>query len=233
VLTVTDNKGAQDTDARTVTVSSSTAGLSFVGESHTEGNATRWSVTAPSGLRVGDAMILALSTSASAPSNPTGTGWTLIDTRTAATLTSKVWSKIATTTDVGSTVTITSSTTAKSVLDLLGYRGTRTPPVAAFADRGETVSSTTHVTPTLTAPAGGGWVVSMWMEKSSTTTSLSPPAGVVQRYRGCGTSGGHTCLLVADGATTVSGGSTVGGLTATADSASGVDAMWTLVLGPS
>jgi hypothetical protein len=119
----------------------------------------------------------------------------------------------------------------KSVLSLLAYRGTATNPVTAFADLAETVSRTTHTTPTLTVPTRGGWVISLWAEKSSSTTTLTPPAGVTQRYAGCGTLSGHTCLLVGDGAALVNAGSTAGGVVATADSANIADTMWTLVLG--
>jgi hypothetical protein len=176
--------------------------------------------------------VIALSTSSTSPSSPSGSGWTLIDTRTAASLTSKAWRKVATGADAGATVTITAPGIAKSSVDLLAYRGTAANPISAFADRAETISRTTHTTPTVTVPAAGGWVLSVWAEKSSSTTRLSPPSGVTQRYGECGTLGGHTCLLVSDSGGLVSGGAAAGGLTATADSAGYADTMWTLILAP-
>jgi hypothetical protein len=72
--------------------------------------------------------------------------------------------------------------------------------------------------------------VSLWGEKSSTTTSLTSAPGT-QRYTGCTTGSGHICSLVKDMGP-VAAGSTAGGLVATADVAGSTDTMWTLVLAP-
>ena len=231
-LTITDNDGLVGSMSRAVTVSATAAPLNFLGESHANANADQWSVRVPTNVVAGDALVLAVATAATAPSNPSGSGWTLLDTRTAASLTSKVWKKVATASDAGATVTISAPSTVKTVLDLLAYRGTAANPVAAVVDRSETVSRTTHTTPTVTVPTAGSWVLSIWAEKSSSTTTLSPPAGLVARYASCGTGPGRTCLLVGDGGTAVGAGSTAGGLTATADTAGSADTMWTLVVAP-
>jgi len=229
-LTVTDNGDLTDTATRSVSVSDAASTLSFIGENHSVVSSNQMSVSVPSNVVDGDALVLALSTSAATPSAPSGAGWSLVDTRTAGTLTSQVWSKVATAADAGTSVTLTTPSIVKSTLALLAYRGIASAPISAFADRAESVVQTTHTTPTLTVPAGGGWVLSIWAEKSSTTTQLTPPAEVTQRYTGCGTSSGHTCLLVGDSASVVSGGSNAGGLTAAANWAGSADAMWTLVL---
>ena len=88
-----------------------------------------------------------------------------------------------------------------------------------------------HTTPTVTVPSDDSWVLSLWTDKSSATTVLTPPGGQNQRSELCGTSSGHVCTLTADNGTPVANGTIAGGLTATADSASVADTMWTLVLG--
>ena len=143
-----------------------------------------------------------------------------------------MWQKVAVSSDAGSAVTLTTSSSVNLHLAVLAYRGTLTSnPVTAVAERNETTSGTSHTTPTVTVPTDGSWVVSLWSEKSSTTTVLNPPAGETQRRESCGTGGGHLCGLLTDGGTPVNHGTTVGGLTATADAASAVDTMWTIVLG--
>jgi PKD repeat protein len=232
-LKVTDDGGLSDSASASVTVSVSNAPLDFVGEQHAVVNGTLVSVAVPANVTAGDALIFALATAASAPSDPSGSGWTLVDSRSNSSLTSKVWRKIATAADAGTTVSLTTPAVVKSTAALVAYSGTATTPISAFADAAETVSRTTHTTPTLTVPSNDGWVISLWAEKSSATTNLSPPGSVTQRFEGCGTASGHTCLLVADSGGLVGGGSTAGGLTATADWAGSIDTMWTLVLQPS
>jgi PKD repeat protein len=231
-LTVTDNGGLTDTATRSVSVSNATPALTFVAETHAVATGTTTTVSMPNGVTAGDALVLVLATSSPSPAAPSGTGWSAVDLRVARSLTSQVWSKVATGADVGASVTLTTSATAKSTVALVAYRGAATPPITAFADRAETTTQATHTTPTLTVPSSGGWVLSLWAEKSSTTTQLAPPPALTTRLAGCGSGGGHTCLLVSDSAANVSAGSTAGGLTATADSAGLADTMWTLVLAP-
>jgi len=71
--------------------------------------------------------------------------------------------------------------------------------------------------------------MSYWADKSSATTTWTPPAGQVQRSLSVGTSSGRiTSLLVDSGAAVATGAAA--GLTATADSASAKATMWTVVL---
>jgi hypothetical protein len=115
---------------------------------------------------------------------------------------------------------------------LLAYRGTSTSgPVGSVVAASETTTRTTHTTPSATATTTGSWVLSLWADKSSATTAITPPGGQRQRFTGCGTGGGHICSLVTDSGP-VNAGSPVGGLTATANSASNADTMWTIVLTP-
>ena len=114
----------------------------------------------PTSIRAGDALVLVLATSATSPADPSGPGWSLVKTMSVASLTSKVWSKVATASDAGTTVTVSSPLTAKSAVDLLAYRGTAATPLRAAAAAAETTSRVTHTTPTVIA-SGGDRVLSV------------------------------------------------------------------------
>ena len=94
----------------------------------------------------------------------------------------------------------------------------------------ETVNRATHTTPARTA-LGGAWVLSFWADKTGATTSWAAPAGQVVRQTGAGSGAGHMSWLVTDGNGAVSAGP-VGGLTATANSATAQATMATVVLEP-
>src|SRR5204863_10069049 len=105
--TVTDNGDLTDTATRSVSVSVAASTLSFIGENHSVVSSNKMSVSVPSNVVAGDALVLELSTSAATPSAPSGAGWSLVDTRTTGTLTSQVWSKVATAADAGMSGTLT------------------------------------------------------------------------------------------------------------------------------
>jgi PKD repeat protein len=233
-LTVTDDDGAPATTSRSVSVATVPASITFVGESDKNANGTSWSVQVPSGVAAGDGLVLSASANSASVtvSAPSGSGWQLLTSKTAGSLITKVWQKVAEPSDAGSTVTFTSSGTIKLNVVLLAYRGTSSSaPVSAFAVASETVSRTTHTTPTVGATTDGSRVVSLWADKSSATTDITPPAGQSQRYEGCTDGSGRLCTLITDSGPATSG-SVVGGLTATANAASASDTMWTLVLQP-
>jgi hypothetical protein len=208
--------------------------ISFVGSDTKDANATSWTVHVPAGVRAGDGLVLVATVNgASALSSPTGlTGWSQLQSLATASSNTTVYQRVANAGDAGQAVTFTTPGTMKVNIALLAYRGTNaTSPVSVFAAAKETVSRTTHTTPTVTVPSNDSWVLSIWAEKSSSTTVLTPPGGQNQRTELCGTAGGHLCTLTADNGTPVASGTVVGGVTATADVAGSVDTMWTLVLG--
>jgi PKD repeat protein len=230
-LTVTDNDGLTGSATHPVGVAGTAPGISFIGESDRNANGTSWSVQVPASVVAGDGFVLSASAnSATADLTPSGTGWSLLGSKVASSITTRVWQKVAGPDDAGSTVTFTSPALIKADVVLLAYHGTDpTTPVGAVAGAAATKSSTAHTTPTVKAPADGAWVVSLWADKSSATTTLTPPGGQTQRYFGCSTGTGRICSLLTDSGP-ISGGSTAGGLTAVADAASPADTMWTLVL---
>jgi PKD repeat protein len=228
-LTVTDNKGA--TTSVTHAVSVSTAPLAFVGAAHGQGGSvSTLAATVPATAHVGDTAVMVMTTSTSSAWSGPGnvTGWTQLDTFTNGSTTSTAWTKTLASGDPGKQVQFTATSAHKAVLDVAVYAGvaSATPVSARVGDAGRT----THTTPTVTAPAGS-WVVSMWTDKSDTTTSWTAPASTTRRDTALGTGSGRFSALVADSGGPVAGGSN-GGLTATTNAASSYGDMWTIVLAP-
>jgi hypothetical protein len=162
-------------------------------------------------------------------------GWTQLSSVTKGSHLTTVWRKVASSSDAGTTVAVTAAGAGsgfRSALTLLAYRGTSaTDPVSTFAAAVEgTAATATHTTPTVTVPADNSWVVSLWTDKTSGTTSITPPATETQRSATCGTDGGRVCLLASDGNAPVAAGTTAGGLAATANVAGSTATMWTIVL---
>ena len=121
--------------------------------------------------------------------------------------------------DAGAQVRVTMPTTTKVDLALAAYSGVDPlDPLGQWAVRQETLTTTAHTSPPLSTPAVGGWVVSYWAEKTSTTTDWLPPAGQVSRTETSGSGSGRIESLLVD-----SGGAVGVGpwpaLTATANSA--------------
>jgi PKD repeat protein len=231
-LTVTDNRAGTGTTTRNINVAPPAAEITFVGSDTSTVNGASATVDVPAAVVSGDALLVsAASNSNTTPlTGPSGSGWTLLQTVTAGTGMTSVWSKVASAGDAGAAVTFSAPTAVKMNVTVLAYHGTSgSNPVSVFGAAAETVNRSTHTTPTVTVPTDGSWVVSLWSDKSSSTTVLSTPTGQTQREHSCGTGPGHVCALVTDGNAPVSAGS-AGGLTTTADASSASDSMWTIVL---
>jgi PKD repeat protein len=231
-LTVTDNEGATASTTRTAAAVDPARNVEFVGSDNVNANAPTFTVTVPAGVAAGDALLLILGTNDPAPSITGPAGWTLVETVASSGQAGRLWRKVATATDAGSQVRVQTSAFVKADLTLLAYSGTSSNPVAASATGSETVSRTTHTTPTVPTSVIGGRLVSYWAEKSSATTVLTPPTGVTAREASTGGGSGRITALAADSDDPVVPG-TVGGLTATANSASARVLMFTVVLAPS
>jgi hypothetical protein len=142
-----------------------------------------------------------------------------------------VWSKVATSGDVGSTVTVSGFGSVHATVQLLAYSGTSTTtPVIAEARASSSHSATSATTPTVTVPAGGGFVVSYWAAKSSAVTTWTPPVGQTVRSADNGSGSGRINAVATDFGTSAGAG-TAGGLTATTDLAGSAFTTWTIVLG--
>jgi len=230
-LTVTDTKGGSGTTSHQVTVTQATSAIEFAGSGHLNANASQFTVTVPAGVVSGDALLLFFADNDPAASITGPAGWTLVQTVASSGQAGRLWRRTATGSDAGSAVQVATSALVKADLTLLAYRGTAANPVAVSAAGSETASQTGHTTPTVSTSVSGGRLVSYWGEKSSSTTTLTPPAGVTAREASTGTGSGRITALAADSTDPVQPG-TAGGLTATADTASAKALMFTVVLAP-
>jgi PKD repeat protein len=233
VLTVTDDDLATDSASTTVTVPvvAPVNVIAFIGQASSNENAISHSVTVPAATQAGDGMLLFFSENTTATiSNPAG--WTVLDTVTVNDTTTRVWRKIATGSDSGSSVTISLNSISKAGLSVVVYRGTSlVNPVATFARSSLSNTSATRTTPMATVSGSQSWAVSYWTHKDSATNALIPPAGVTVRASGTQTSGGRISSMVADSNGVVAAGS-YGGLTATAAATSSGGTAWTIILAP-
>ncbi|TWD83282.1 PKD repeat protein [Kribbella amoyensis] len=230
-LTVTDNDGVTASTTRSVSVVDPARAIDFVGANRVNANATTFPVQVPAGVTAGDALLLFFADNDPAPAITGPAGWTLVDTVASSNQAGRLWRKTATATDAGTTVQVTTSALTKADASLLAYRGTAANPIANSATASETVTQAAHTTPTLTTSTVGGRLVSYWAEKSSATTTMTAPAGTTVRANSTGSGSGRTTALAVDSNAPVVPG-TVGGLTATADSASARALMFTVVLAP-
>jgi PKD repeat protein len=228
-LTVTDNDGATNTATRPVTVTEPSIPVSFVGAASSNGNTTSQTVTRPAGVTAGDGMLLFGTVAGTTATMADPAGWTLVRTvQSASGIATKLWRRTATAAEPAS-VTVTLSALAKASLTLLAYHGTAAVgPVSVESGVAETVTQAAHTTPQVTS-TGTNWVVSYWADNSSATTAWTAPAGQTTRSTSLGSGGGRITSLATDSAAPLPAG-TQGGLTATADSASGKATMWTVVL---
>ncbi len=235
-LTVTDDDAATGSVQQTVTVTApGTGSIAFRDDVRQNNTSSTVNLTVPAGVQAGDGLILSLSVASTAVTygQPTGVaGFVSVGTQAnGAAMVTTVWHKVAEATDVGSTVTVTLSGTAKVDAHLLAYSGTSlSGPVATFAGRNDS-STVTHRTPGVTVGTDGSWVVSVWTDKSSATTAWTAPAGQTVRDNALGTGTGYLTSLITDGDAASSAGP-AGSLTATTDQTSTKAVMLTIVLAP-
>ncbi|GAA2604904.1 PKD domain-containing protein [Actinomadura fulvescens] len=228
-LTVTDNRGDQDTVTQTVVVAPDRAQVAFRGTAGFNANTKQASVTVPANVQAGDGLVLILNVNNTAFTITPPPGWTQVGTQSGIAR-SVVWQRVAEAGDAGAAVTVGISDYAKADLRLAAYSGTSaSAPVATAAEAGDPAAATEHTTPNAVAVAGS-WVVSYWGDKSSTTNSWTAPADVTARATSIGTGSGRVTSLVADSNGAVPAGA-YGGLKATTDAASRA-LMWTIVLAP-
>lgn len=232
-LTVTDNNGATATVTHNVTVTAPvTNALAYVASAHSDpGAATFKQLTVPAAASVGDTMVLIFTDNTTATaSGPTGvTGWTQLDSYTNNGIKSTVWTKTVASGDPGTAVRVDYSTYEKAMFSLSVYSGVDPTQLnaAAVAHAGDS-NTNTHLTPTINA-AAGEWVVSYWVDKSTSTTTWAGPAGTTQRDTAAGAGSGRFGMLSSDSGGPVAAG-TYGGLTATTDATSNRAIMWTIGL---
>lgn len=218
-LTVTDDDGAPASTTTDVVIEGGTSPIDHRGSTGKVTNATSIVTPIPSATQVGDGLVAVLSAATTAVP-PAPAGWAQVgDPVVAGTLATVVWQRVAGDGDAGRNLSVALGDTAvKATLTVLAYSGTDPGgPVAAIAGEAEATTGTAHRSPFLTTP--GGWVVTVWADRSSTTTAFTEPTGTTVRQRLIGAGGGHVDALVVDSGGPVAPGS-YGGHVATTDAAS-------------
>ena len=208
--------------------------ITFVAQSSSNANAMSHQVSVPAAVQPGDGLILALTVNNNATvSTPAGiTGWRLLAAESNGSMSTHVWTRVASSGDAGSAITIAMSQQAKGNLVLSAYRGTSpVDPVVSFDGSLEVVSRADHTTPSIQVSDNRSWVVWYWAHEDAVTNALVPPAGVTVRASGTQTGSGRVTGLLADSDGPAAVG-TVPGRTATAAAPTINATMWAIVLAP-
>ena len=229
-LTVTDDRGGTGTKTQTLTVAPNQANIAFRAGIGGNANVQTAYAQIPSAVQPGDGMILVLTyNSSDAEITDQPAGWTKVDEQNAGNATSVLYKRVAQAGDAGTQVNIGLSAYTKADIRLLAYAGTdTTDPIAKVAKDTDDDSGTEHTSPDADVASSGGWAITYWGDKSSSTTSWTAPAGVETRGTGIGSGGGRITSLIVDSNAAVPTG-TYGGKTATTNAASRA-VMWTIIL---
>jgi PKD repeat protein len=230
-LTVTDGHNVTDSTTHQVNPTAAAANIGFVGADKFDGSAKSGTVTIPAATASGDTLLLFASEALTTQTPSAPAGWTQVGTTTTTSnLSSAVFERSATASDHGTPVTVTfGANTVKGSVMVADYSNVSATPIEAQASATAT-STKNHVAPALSGLTAGTWVVSWWTDKSTTTTTWTPPASVTKRLDVYGTSGGAVSALLADSNAGVSG--SYPAQTATTDVTSGSAAQWSIALRP-
>ncbi|MBM7519448.1 PKD domain-containing protein [Nocardioides nitrophenolicus] len=217
-LTVTDENGGTGTTTQPVVIQGGTSQVGYRDSTGKATNATSIVSPIPATTQPGDGLVAVVSAATTVvPAAPAG--WVQVGSPVATdAMTTVVWQRVAAADDAGRNVTVSFGATAvKATLSVLAYSGTDPGgPVAAVAGSAETTATTSHHSPLVTTP--GNWVVTVWADRSSATTTFAEPAGSTVRQRLIGVGGAHADQLVADTGGPVAAGQ-YGDQVATADAA--------------
>ena len=238
VLTVTDDDDATDTERHVVTAGTTAppSSIGFVGQATSNANNVAFTVRVPSDVEAGHTMLLFASQGSAAVLSGPGSGWTQLDRVVDSSHATTVWRRLATDSDAGSTVRLTSGTTyTKVALTLAAYEGVHpTSPVVSVTGAPEPGTTATHRTPVVSNSTTGAWRVSYWSDKNSATTSWDAPTGENSRATTTGSGGGRVGALLTDPGAPLTAGTpaTTGGLNAVANATTDKATTWTLLLRP-
>jgi myo-inositol-hexaphosphate 3-phosphohydrolase/PKD repeat protein len=228
---VRDPSAATASATRTVSVTDQAAAIEYRGAGSAAANAQSVAPAVPTSARAGDLLLLVVSANRSGVSLTPPSGWQLVGSRVDDSMQTRVWRKTATASDIGAGARVRTTVTTKLVGQVMAYANTDSAaPISGFASLGQTSFTASHRTPSVAA-AADAWAVSVWANKSTSTSGWSAPSSVIVRSYRANTGTGRITSLVAD-----SGGplnaSSAGGLTAVASQAGGIATTWTIVLQP-
>lgn len=200
----------------------------------TNGNRLNHSVTVPTTVRPGDALLLHWAANTTKGTVTPPTGWTEITTTASTGMRSGIWHRTAQPGDPGTKVTLTTSAYAKSDLTLSAYRSTHPTPVTDWRTTLTTTTSSTHTAPAVTPAHDGSLVVVYAADKSATNTTLATPPDLTRRHATTGTGSGRITAVLADttAPTGTPTGTPAGPWTLQGTSTASTAALHTLVLRP-
>jgi hypothetical protein len=206
--------------------------ISAVAAASSNGNRLLHSVRVPSDVQAGDRLLLFLTANSNTVGKSMPPGWTAVRSAEASGISSRLWSRRATSADAGSTVAIRTPTYTKSDLLVVAYRGTGNAPLDVHAVVLDATSRTTYTAPSVTPTRSGGEVVVYWADKSSTNRGHTLPATLTRLApTSAGTGGGKITATVAAREAGPAGTPT-GTFTARLTQAASRAVMYTIVLGP-
>ena len=230
-LTVTDGRGGTGSQTRTVTVSEPVASqIAFRDRATFSGNVTTARVRVPASVQAGDGLLLFVSNNTGATPTSVTSDWALVGQRNYTSMRSQLYVLTATAATANTDVVVVLPTISKVDLTLVAYSGTAASPIAGWDAVTETVVTANHTAPALPVGATNSWLVSYWVDKSSSSTAAwTPPTGAQTRSTLIGAGGGRLSSLAVDYGAAVPQG-TWPAQTAVASIASGVAVSWTVEL---
>lgn len=205
--------------------------IAFVASASSNGNRTVHTVQVPASVQAGDTLLLFFTANQNpATTTPPG-GWTELRAVDPSGLRGRVWTRTATGSDAGSTVTVGNSVIVKADLTVAAYRALDATPIDVHAFAVETATTSTHIAPSVTPTVSGAWVAVYWADKSSTNTTHTIPGTLTRRRTTTGSGGGHITATIADTNTGVATAPT-GTFTATGTGDASRAVMYTIALRP-
>ncbi|KRE62034.1 PKD domain-containing protein [Nostocoides sp. Soil756] len=227
-LTVTDDRGGSATLTKQLTVSTTPApkvDIAFRDSSGAAANLQDPTIDIPAGTQAGD-LLLFTATVSSSPTVSDPTGWTLVGRKENTGMTTLVWSRTATSSDAGKTVSLHFQDRRKSALAISAYQNAGQVGATATATDSRT---DTHKAPAL-AVTSGSWIVWYFADKSGSTGDWTGPSGAPVRAEVLSSGSGRWSAFVLDSDGPLTGN--VEGVTATTDVQSAYGISWAIELQP-
>lgn len=180
--------------------------LSSSGAASTSGARTQHTVRMPSTIGVGDALVLAITVNSTTGTISGPNGWTEIEAVNGDGIRTRVWTRTAGAGDANTNVTVSTSSTLKSVVSVLGYRSTiGIPSITAAEGKAVGSSASTHTAPAVAIEGTASWLVNLWAEKTSQTITWDLPSSVTERTAGAATGSGKVSQIIGDSDAPVAG----------------------------
>ena len=207
--------------------------LSFAGSNATAGNRTNHTVPMPAGIQAGDTLVAFLTLNSTTATVTDPAGWTVLESQDGNGVRGRAYSKQATATDAGTTLSIATNAFVKSELSVAAYRSSAgTSSVTDSAISVVDTSGTSLTTPSVAVSDVNSWVVSGWTQKSSTAgITFTLPVGTTSRSTASGSGSGAIGGVMADSNGPIAVG-TSAGRTATVNSAVSRSVTYSVAVSP-